>query len=185
RGFGENGIERERLTAEQSEASRARDARAETIGSIITSFEASVGEALGKMRGAAHRLETASTTLTNAADAVSGDARTAEERVGVVSGNVTTAASSIEELAPSSSEIASQANRSTEVAGRAVEQSRRTGKTMAELSGAASRIGEVIGLIQAVAGQTNLLALNATIEAARAGEAGKGFAVVASEVKSL
>ena len=56
---------------------------------------------------------------------------------------------------------------------------------MAELGDAATRIGEVIGLIQAIAGQTNLLALNATIEAARAGAAGRGFAVVASEVKSL
>ena len=183
--FRDNAIERERLAAEQAEASRARDSRAETIAATIGDFERSVGEALGKMRGAAQRLENASTTLTNASDAVSGDARIAEERVGVVTGNVTTAASSIEELASSISEIASQANRSTEVAGRAVEQSRRTAKTMAELSGAASRIGEVIGLIQAVAGQTNLLALNATIEAARAGEAGKGFAVVASEVKSL
>lgn len=56
---------------------------------------------------------------------------------------------------------------------------------MTELGQAATRIGEVVGLIQAIAGQTNLLALNATIEAARAGESGKGFAVVAAEVKSL
>ena len=64
-------------------------------------------------------------------------------------------------------------------------EAQRTVKTMSELSSAATRIGEVIGLIQAIAGQTNLLALNATIEAARAGEAGRGFAVVASEVKYL
>jgi methyl-accepting chemotaxis protein len=56
---------------------------------------------------------------------------------------------------------------------------------MRGLANSADKIGEVVGLINAIAGQTNLLALNATIEAARAGAAGKGFAVVASEVKSL
>src|SRR4029077_16312753 len=53
------------------------------------------------------------------------------------------------------------------------------------LARVAGKIGDVVKLIQDIAGQTNLLALNATIEAARAGDAGRGFAVVASEVKSL
>lgn len=46
-------------------------------------------------------------------------------------------------------------------------------------------IGEVVQIIQDIAGQTNLLALNAAIEAARAGDQGKGFAVVAQEVRVL
>jgi methyl-accepting chemotaxis protein len=54
-----------------------------------------------------------------------------------------------------------------------------------DLTDAAQRIGDVVGLIHSIANQTNLLALNATIEAARAGDSGKGFAVVASEVKNL
>ena len=67
----------------------------------------------------------------------------------------------------------------------AVGQARVTNDRVSELSKAASRIGDVVELINTIAGQTNLLALNATIEAARAGDAGRGFAVVAQEVKSL
>jgi methyl-accepting chemotaxis protein len=71
------------------------------------------------------------------------------------------------------------------MASEAVDQARATTERVSELSKAASRIGDVVELINTIAGQTNLLALNATIEAARAGEAGRGFAVVASEVKAL
>jgi methyl-accepting chemotaxis protein len=56
---------------------------------------------------------------------------------------------------------------------------------MSEIEGSASRISDIVGLIDEIAFQTNLLALNASVEAARAGEAGKGFAVVAQEVRAL
>jgi methyl-accepting chemotaxis protein len=183
--FRDTMIERERLTAEQIAAARARERRGDSIASTIGSFQGSVQQALGKLRGAAVQLELSATKLNGAADAVSAEARTAETSANAASHNVTAAASSVEELAASIGEIASQASKSTDVAGRAVSEAQRTAKTMTELGSAATRIGEVIGLIQAIAAQTNLLALNATIEAARAGEAGRGFAVVAAEVKSL
>jgi len=183
--FRDTMIERERLAENEAATNRARENRGETIAATITRFEMSVDQALSRVREAAERLETTSADLNGAADTVSAEARTAEERVGIASGNVTTAAASVEELATSIGEIAGQAHRSTDVAARAVNEARRTVGTMSKLGDAATRIGEVVGLIQAIAGQTNLLALNATIEAARAGEAGRGFAVVASEVKSL
>jgi methyl-accepting chemotaxis protein len=183
--FRDTMLERERLAANQAAANHERVRHGEKIAATIVRFESSVDKVLAKVREASQRLEVTATELNSAADEVSAEARTAEQRVGIASGNVTAAAGSVEELAASIGEIAEQATRSTEVAARAVKDARRTVHTMSELGSAATRIGEVVGLIQAIAGQTNLLALNATIEAARAGEAGKGFAVVASEVKSL
>jgi methyl-accepting chemotaxis protein len=183
--FRDTMVEREQLTQEQIAGARAKEARSDLIASTITAFRSSVQQALGKLRGAAAHLEQSAGTLNRAADAVSADARSAETSANAASRNVTAAAGSVEELAASIGEIASQAAKSTGVAGRAVSEAQRTAQTMTELGTAASRIGEVVGLIQAIAAQTNLLALNATIEAARAGEAGRGFAVVASEVKSL
>jgi methyl-accepting chemotaxis protein len=183
--FRDNMVEREKLAGIQTEASRTQAMRSDTIALTIGQFKHSVESALSKLRAAAMKLEMSSTDLNKAADTVSSEAGTAEQRVSAASDNVTAAASSVEELAASIGEIASQAAKSTDVAGRAVSEAQRTVITMLELASAATRIGEVVGLIHAIAGQTNLLALNATIEAARAGESGKGFAVVASEVKSL
>ena len=94
-------------------------------------------------------------------------------------------AGAAEELTSSIKEIGVQVENATTVVRRAAELSKSSNGEIEALAGTAQKIGDVVGLIQAIAAQTNLLALNATIEAARAGEAGRGFAVVASEVKSL
>jgi len=123
--------------------------------------------------------------ITRAVSTASDQANRAASASNDAAGQVQAMAAGAEQLVASVREIGRQTANASRISAESVEQAERTNRLMAELVGAASRIGEVIKLINGIASQTNLLALNATIEAARAGEAGKGFAVVASEVKSL
>jgi methyl-accepting chemotaxis protein len=169
-------VEQDGFLAEQRKADMRR---------IADSFEAVVGEIVKAVSSTSGDVESSASALTGTAERGRELATVVAGASEVASTNVQSVASAAEELSSSVNEISRQVQASARMAGEAVDQARTTTERVSELSKAATRIGDVVELINAIAGQTNLLALNATIEAARAGEAGRGFAVVASEVKAL
>jgi aerotaxis receptor len=176
------GFEREELKEIEKRAALQR--KADMI-KLADDFEGAVGEIIETVSSASTELEASAGSLTATAvrsqELATAVATASEE----ASTNVQSVASATEELTSSVNEISRQVQESARMAGEAVDQASKTNDRVGELSKAAARIGDVVELINTIAGQTNLLALNATIEAARAGEAGRGFAVVASEVKAL
>ncbi|WP_024517292.1 methyl-accepting chemotaxis protein [Bradyrhizobium sp. Tv2a-2] len=178
------------IAKKAADEAAARDAeekieRGRRVDGITREFEAMIGEIVNTVSSASSQLESSAGTLSTTAERSQKLATTVAAASEEASTNVQSVASATEEMASSVTEISRQVQESARMAGDAVGQARATTDRVSELSKAATRIGDVVELINTIAGQTNLLALNATIEAARAGEAGRGFAVVASEVKAL
>jgi methyl-accepting chemotaxis protein len=163
----------------------AKMRRAQRLDQITRSFETNVSALTQALSSAAAEMETTARNMTNIASETTNRSVTVASAAEQTSSNVQTVAAATEELSISIREIAQQVVQSSKIAERAVEDARRTNTSVQALANTAERIGNVVQLINTIAGQTNLLALNATIEAARAGEAGRGFAVVATEVKEL
>jgi len=163
----------------------AKIERGRRVDNITRDFEQMIGEIVSTVSAASTQLEASAGTLSATAARSQELSTTVASASEEASTNVQSVASATEELSSSVNEISRQVQESARMASDAVGQARGTTERVSELSKAATRIGDVVELINTIAGQTNLLALNATIEAARAGEAGRGFAVVASEVKAL
>jgi methyl-accepting chemotaxis protein len=184
--FKENAIEKIRLQAATTETEqRAAADRRQTMHDLASNFEANVGRLVKGLSAAAAGMKGTAQSMSSTAEETNRQAGAVAAASEQTSTNVQTVASATEELSSSVEEIGRQVAQSARIAGKAVDDAKRTDATAQTLAAGAQKIGDVVTLIQDIAGQTNLLALNATIEAARAGEAGKGFAVVASEVKSL
>jgi methyl-accepting chemotaxis protein len=184
--FKDHLVEGERLRAAQDHAkAQAAEERRAVLARIADDFERSIGGVIQSTAAAAGELQSSAVSMSTVVEGTTDQSAKVAAAAEQTTKNVQTVSVSAEQLSSSIQEIARQVTQSSSIAQNAVGQATRTEAMVEKLVHATQKIGEVMALIQKIAGQTNLLALNATIESARAGEAGKGFAVVANEVKAL
>ncbi len=156
----------------------AMDHYTQDFGTSAAGVMANLARSAETMRATAAQMSVESRTTRD------GAARTAEGAT-VSAQNLAAVAAAAEEMSASINEISRQVAHATDAAHVAVDRASATNAKVTGMAEVAAEVGNVVQLINEIAGRTNLLALNATIEAARAGEAGRGFAVVANEVKAL
>ncbi|CAH0269571.1 Methyl-accepting chemotaxis protein II [Massilia sp. Bi118] len=131
-------------------------------------------------------------TITTASREIAAGNTDLSSRTELQASSLEKTASAMEELTSTVKQNAENAREANQLAATASDVARKGGEvvsqvvgTMGEINSSASKIADIIGVIDGIAFQTNILALNAAVEAARAGEQGRGFAVVASEVRNL
>jgi methyl-accepting chemotaxis protein len=147
---------------------------------------------VGRLRAVVGRIKESAEAIDTAAHEIAAGNTDLSIRTEEQASSLEETASSMEELTATVRQNADNARVASElavggnaVAARGGAMMQRVVTTMGSIRDAGKRIGDIVGLIDAIAFQTNILALNAAVEAARAGEQGRGFAVVASEVRSL
>ncbi len=187
-------LERFRISLREADQLRASHAatmadaameQRRVMAQTADAFEGKIRIVASTVCDAAGHLEATARRLQTATGAAIDDAKEASTVADAASENVHSAARGVKQMSSSIDGVTSRVADAATTTQDAVLQVECSGRIVRNLAQTAGQIGEIVGLIQTIAGQTNLLALNATIEAARAGKTGQAFAVVAGEVKAL
>jgi methyl-accepting chemotaxis protein len=183
--FRQNARQTRALQAAADEAYRLKEHRQAAMDRHTQDFGTSAAGVMANLAASARAMRAVAAEMSEASQQAHNSAVRTAEGATTSAQNLASVAAAAEEMSASINEIGQQVARATGAAQAAVQRATVTDAKVASMAALAAKIGDVVRLINDVAGRTNLLALNATIEAARAGDAGKGFAVVASEVKAL
>ena len=172
----------------EGDLSIAIDTKSSDRGSLLTEMKQmrnSLVDIVSQVRRGTH-------TITTASREIAAGNTDLSSRTELQASSLEKTASAMEELTSTVKQNADNAREANHLAATASDVARKGGDvvsqvvgTMGEINSSASKIADIIGVIDGIAFQTNILALNAAVEAARAGEQGRGFAVVASEVRNL
>ena len=169
------------------------------VGQWLNVFLDKLQGVMQKVKGNTVRLSRASEELTESSARMARGAEAQQGQTAMVATAMHEMASTVLEVSRNSNMAAAKTRQASEDAtdgGKVVEITVNVMRSVSETVDHASRqiaglgersdqIGQIVNVIDEIAGRTNLLALNAAIEAARAGEQGRGFAVVAGEVRNL